>query len=119
MSSSSIVVDDRRNLLAKRRELTARILVSSSDPTPSRKSLINQLAGSIGSSKEQIVIRNIRHVFGSSEVIVRFNVYDTPQHAKAYERPYMFERDLGQSKSRKPEQEKQAATDSKPQAPTG
>ncbi|MEM3671181.1 MAG: hypothetical protein QW767_05515 [Thermoprotei archaeon] len=90
--SNSTIIQDTRNPLTKRREVTLRLFVSAHEPTPSRAKLQGQLADSLSTSKEQVVLKKIRHVFGSTEVMVSAHVYDTPEAAKLYERGYLLER---------------------------
>jgi|GEM_PF-500604 ribosomal protein S24E len=98
MSNSSGLVQDNRNPLTKRREVVLKIPVSKNEATPSRAKTKQYIASLLNVDKELIVIKSIYHPFGSREVTVVVNIYDTPEKIRLFERKYLIERDIGNKK---------------------
>ncbi|PSN86743.1 hypothetical protein B9Q11_03305 [Candidatus Marsarchaeota G2 archaeon ECH_B_SAG-F08] len=104
MSSASKIITDTRNPLLKRREVSVLLTLSYHEPTPSRLQLKQRFAEALGVKPEQIVIKNIRHRYGSNEVYVQLHVYDYPELVPLIEREYRLNRDMGKKKQQKQEQ---------------
>lgn len=97
---------DARNLLTKRREVALKMTVSKGEATPSRAKAKQHIANILSVDEKLVVIKSIYHPFGSREVTVTANIYDTPEKIQLFERKYLIERDLGKKEVKQQQEAK-------------
>ncbi len=78
-----------------------RMKISSHDATPSRVQMREHVANALGVKKDQVIVKNILQKYGSSELTILANVYDTPEKVPIFERSYMIVRQSPREKGEK------------------
>ncbi len=78
-----------------------RMKISSHDATPSRVQMREHVANALGVKKDQVIVKNILQKYGSSELTIVANVYDTPEKVPIFERSYMIVRQSPREKGEK------------------
>jgi ribosomal protein S24E len=100
MTESNVVLHDKRNLLARRREVRIQISNPSGQPTPSRKQLKQQIGAVLGINPELIVIIKVKPDHGTNIITVDAHIYDSSDKILAFERDYLLNRDQGIKKQK-------------------
>ena len=85
------IEEEKENKLLKRRDMTVRVY-HEADPTPTRATIKDRIADLVGTSKDNVIIENIKSEFGKEETKVNVRVYDNKEDAQKYERDYVLER---------------------------
>ena len=85
------IEEEKENKLLKRRDMTVRVY-HEADPTPTRATIKDRVADLVGTSKDNVIIENIKSEFGKEETKVKLRVYDDKEDAQKYERDYVLER---------------------------
>lgn len=85
------IEEEKENKLLKRRDMTVRVY-HEADPTPTRATIKDRIADLVGTSKDNVIIENIKSEFGKEETKVNIRVYDNKEDAQKYERDYVLER---------------------------
>jgi len=88
------VVEDKRNELVKRRELTLRIH-HELQPTPPRITVRMAVASALGVGIEVVYVRRIKTEYGIGQSIAEVHVYDSKERALEFEPEYLIERNGG------------------------
>ena len=86
------IIKNFENKLLNRRQIIAKEEVSKS--TISRKEAKSSLAKLLKVNEDLIIIKEIKSVFGSREVIVEANVYDSKELLEKNARPHLIKRNL-------------------------
>ncbi|MEK6942294.1 MAG: hypothetical protein AABW85_05545 [archaeon] len=77
---------------------------------PKRKEIREKLAALTNSKEEMVIVKSIRHKFGSHVLSGTARIYDSKQSMEKTEPKYMLERNFGKAeKKEQPKQEEQAA----------
>ena len=82
---------EEENELMNRREMRLKV-DHEGEATPTRASVIDQVADIANAAKGNVVIAKIDTKFGKEESIVHARVYDDEESLKKYERDYFKER---------------------------
>lgn len=93
------ILEQKRNDLFKRNEVTAR--KRSNTGTPNRKELLKELAGDLKVGADKIVIDKVDQQYGSKTATVYAKVYDSAENLKATEPHYKLERTEGKKEEKK------------------
>ena len=97
------ILEDKENRLLKRREIQFKI-THENEATPKRSEVTSQLVSSIGTSKDKIVIDNIKAEFGLPQSKGYAKVYQSKEDALYFERKHILKRnklETGESKKKK------------------
>ncbi len=86
------IVENFENKLLNRRQIVAKETVSKS--TISRKDAKASLAKLLKVSEDLIIIKEIKSVFGSLDVMIEANVYDSKELLEKNARPHLIKRNL-------------------------
>jgi len=84
------IIQDRRNPLLNRRELDIIIIYESG--TPKRDEVREEISKKLEVEKDRIIIEKMESLFGANKAKAHVHVYDTPEHAKRYERRHILRR---------------------------
>ncbi|MEM3032370.1 MAG: hypothetical protein QW756_01610 [Nitrososphaerota archaeon] len=87
---SVLETDVEENRLMRRKEVRAKIGYESRPPT--RKEVVNILAGHLNVPAENIVTVKVENITGMRAMRIHAHAYDDISHAKRFERPYILRR---------------------------
>ncbi len=82
---------EEENELMNRREMTLRV-DHEGEATPTRASVMDEVASMANAAKDNIVIAKIDTEFGKEESIVTARIYNDEESMRKYERDYFKER---------------------------
>lgn len=86
------VIEEIENPILNRREI--RFAVEHDGPTPSRKSVAEKIAATMGSKMGLVMVDSLKSVFGKRETLGYAKIYETEERAKEVERSYVIARNV-------------------------
>lgn len=102
------VKNKKDNALLGRSEVEA--VVSFPGPTPSTQQMRDLIVQKLGCMPELLVLKDTSSRFGAKEVLVRANIYKSPEHMKKAEPNYVLVRNkLAEKKAKKAKEKKAPA----------
>jgi len=84
------IVNNKENKLLGRKEVTAKLTVEKA--TLSRADAKSKLAKALKVEEDLIIIKKIKSVFGSLNVVIEANIYDSKESLKKNARPHLIKR---------------------------
>jgi small subunit ribosomal protein S24e len=84
------IIEERNNPLLNRREVVFK--VTEDGATPSRKSVVERIAATMNSKVGQVVVSEMKTVFGKRETLGYAKIYETEERAKQVENPHILKR---------------------------
>lgn len=101
------IIDEHKNVLLKRKEITFEVNHSQTKSTPSRVELRNKLAETLKTKPELIYIKRVETKMGTMLATGKANAYDSIEQAKRVEPKYIIARNTpaAEKKEEKPEAE--------------
>ncbi len=97
------VLEEKENRLLKRKEIRFKI-THENEATPKRSEVISQLVSDMGTSKDKIVVDNIKAEFGLPQSKGYAKVYKSKEDALYFEKKHILKRNnlkTGESKKKK------------------
>jgi small subunit ribosomal protein S24e len=92
------VEKDTTNPLLKRREIYIRLKYQN-EPTPSRNSVREKVAGLFNADPNRVVVSYIKPQFGMGEAVSYIKIYDTPEDLQKTEPKYVIARNFPTSEA--------------------
>ena len=84
------IVKNFENKLLNRKQITAKLTVEGA--TLSRADAKANIAKALKVEEDLIIIKEIKSTFGSTEVVVEANVYDSKENLEKNARPHLIKR---------------------------
>ena len=99
------IIDENKNVLLKRKEITFEVNHSQTKGTPSRVELRNKLAEMLKTKPELVYIKRVETKMGTMRATGKANTYDSIEQAKRVEPKYIIARNTpaAEKKEEKPE----------------
>lgn len=103
------ILDEHKNVLLKRREITFEVNHSQTKSTPSRVELRNKLAEALKTRPELVYIKHVETKTGTMLATGKANAYDSPEQAKRVEPKYIVARNTPASEKKEEKVEEETA----------
>jgi len=112
------IIDEHKNVLLKRKEITFEVNHSQTKSTPSRVELRNKLAEVLKTKPELIYVKRVETKTGTMMATGKANAYDSIEQAKRVEPKHIVARNTPASEKKEEKTEAEApATPATPAAP--
>jgi small subunit ribosomal protein S24e len=112
------ILDEHKNVLLKRREITFEVNHSQTKSTPSRVELRNKLADMLKTKPELIYVKRVETKTGTMLATGKANAYESAEQAKRVEPKHIVARNTPASERKEEKAEAEApATPAAPAAP--
>jgi small subunit ribosomal protein S24e len=102
------IIDEHKNILLKRKEVTFEVNHSQTKGTPSRVELRNKLAEMLKTKPELIYIKRVETKSGTMLATGLANAYDSIEQAKRVEPKYIVARNTPKAEAKEEEPEAKA-----------
>ncbi len=103
------IIDERKNVLLKRREITFEVNHSQTKSTPSRVELRNKLAEVLKTKPELVYIKHVETKTGTMLAAGKANAYDSAEQARRVEPKYIVARNTPESEKKEEKAEGETA----------
>ena len=110
------IIDEHKNILLKRKEVTFEVDHSQTKSTPSRVELRNKLAEMLKTKPELIYIKRVETKMGTMRATGKANAYDSLEQAKHVEPKYIIARNTPAAEKKEEKAEAEAPAPPPPPA---
>jgi small subunit ribosomal protein S24e len=102
------IIDEHKNILLKRKEITFEVNHSLTKSTPSRVELRNKLAETLKTKPELVFVKRVETKTGTMRATGKANAYDSIEQAKRVEPKYIVARNTPASEKKEEKTEAEA-----------